>query len=119
MAATVPSSDAQLAKVARGGAVNLLGSLDSGVSGFLLTVVVAHGWDADTAGTLFSATSLFLILTATGLLGTDTGLARFALRYEAQGRAADVGTVLRVALRPVVVVSLLMALALGLFAGPI
>ena len=119
MATSAPSSDAQLAKIARGGAINLLGSLVAGVSGFLLAVVVTHGWDPGTAGTLFSATSLFLILTATALLGTDTGLARFVLRYQAQGRTADVPTVLRVALRPVLMVSLVMAFLLFIAAEPV
>ncbi len=108
-----PSSDTQLAKIARGGALNLVGGLTAGVSGFLLTVVVTRGWDQATAGLLFSLTSLFLILSATGLLGTDTGLARFVLRYEAQGRGNDVGTVLKAALVPVVLVATLFGLLLA------
>ncbi len=113
------NSDQQLAKIARGGAVNLAGSLISGVSGFVLTVVVTHGWSPQTAGVLFSATSLFLILTATARLGTDTGLARFVLRYEATGHGRDIPRVLNVALRPVLVISLLMGAALAGGAGEV
>jgi O-antigen/teichoic acid export membrane protein len=114
-----PSSDTQLAKIARGGALNLVGGVTAGISGFVLTVVVTHGWDPATAGLLFSATSLFLILSATGLLGTDTGLARHVLRYEAQGRGNDVSTVLKTALTPVVVVGVLIGLLLALAADTI
>lgn len=100
-----PRADRQLARIARGGALNLAGGVVAGLSGFALTAVVTNEWPAADAGALFSATSLFLILSATTLLGVDTGLARFVLRYEAQGQAADTDTLLRVALRPVVVVS--------------
>jgi O-antigen/teichoic acid export membrane protein len=91
----------------------------AGASGFALTVVVTNGWDPATAGVLFSATSMFLILSATGLLGTDTGLARFVLRYAAQGRGADIGTALRVALWPVVATGLTLAVLLFLSADTI
>jgi len=113
------SSDTQLARIARGGALNLVGGVTAGISGFVLTVIVTHGWDPTTAGLLFSSTSLFLILSATGLLGTDTGLARYVLRYEAQGRGNDVSTLLKTALTPVVVVGVLTGLLLALGADPI
>jgi O-antigen/teichoic acid export membrane protein len=110
------SAEAQLGRIARGGAVNLAGSVVAGLSGFLLIAVVTRNWDAHTAGTFFSATSLLLVLSATALLGTDTGLARFILRYEAHGRGRDVGTLLRVALPPVAVGGVLAGAMLAVFA---
>jgi len=109
------TSEAQLGRIARGGALNLAGAVVSAVSGFLLVVVVANNFSTDVAGMLFSATSTFLILVAIAALGTDTGLARFLLRYEAQGQHGDVRTAVRVAFRPVMATSL--ALALAIFGG--
>jgi O-antigen/teichoic acid export membrane protein len=114
-----PRPDSQLSAIARGGALNLAGGVVAGVSGFAVTAVITNGWDQSTAGVLFSGTSLFLILSATALLGTDTGLARFVLRYEALGRAADVAALLRIALRPVLAASAALALILGVFADEI
>lgn len=75
---------ADLTAIARGGVLNLAGSVVAGLSGVLLTVVVTNAWDARTAGLLFSSTALFLILTAVCLLGTDTGLAKFVLGLESR-----------------------------------
>ena len=61
---------------------------------------------------LFAATSLFIILEALTGLGTDTGMARFLLRFESQGRYGDVVTVLRAAMVPTSVASVLAAVAL-------
>ena len=100
------ASHSQLGRIARGGALNLVGSVVSAVSSFLLVVAVANYFDENTAGMLFAATSLFVILEALTGLGTDTGLARFLLRCEAQGRYGDVATVIRSALTPVAAISI-------------
>lgn len=105
-------SHAQLGRIARGGALNLVGSVVSAVSSFLLVVAVANYYDENTAGMLFAATSLFIILEALTGLGTDTGLARFVLRYESQGRYGDVISAIRSALAPTAVASLLSAVVL-------
>lgn len=105
-------SHAQLGRIARGGSLNLVGSVVSAVSSFLLVVAVANAFDENTAGMLFAATSLFVILEALSGLGTDTGLARFLLRYEAQGRYGDVVTAIRAALAPAAVTALLCAVTL-------
>jgi O-antigen/teichoic acid export membrane protein len=105
-------SHAQLGRIARGGALNLAGSVVSAVSSFLIVVAVANYFDENTAGMLFAATSLFIILEALTGLGTDTGMARFVLRFESQGRYGDVVTVLRSALVPASVASVLAAVAL-------
>ncbi len=105
-------SHAQLGRIARGGALNLVGSVVSAVSSFLLVVAVANYFDENTAGMLFAATSLFVILEALTGLGTDTGLARFLLRYESQGRYGDVVAAIRSAMVPTAVASVLATIAL-------
>jgi len=106
------ASEAQLGRIARGGAFNLVGAVVSAVSGFVLVVVVANNFPTDVAGMLFSATSTFLIVVAVAALGTDTGLIRFLRRYEAHGQHGDVRTAVRVAFRPVMATSLVLALAI-------
>lgn len=113
------SSARHLEHVARGGAVGLAGSLVNALSGLALVILLARGLDPDVAGRFFVASSAILLLVAVCGLGTSTGLARFMLRYEAEGRHADVLRVLRLAAVPVVAVSLLVGAAVVLLAGPV
>jgi O-antigen/teichoic acid export membrane protein len=108
-------SHEQLGRIARGGAVNLVGSVVSAVAAFLLVVLVANYTKQSSAGMLFAAVSVLTIATAICTLGTDTGLARFALRYESQGRYGDVTAAIRAAVTPVAVV--VVVLSSVLFAG--
>lgn len=108
-------SHEQLGRIARGGAVNLVGSVVSAVAAFLLVVLVANYTEESSAGMLFAAVSVLTIATAICTLGTDTGLARFALRYESQGRYGDVTAAIRAAVTPVAVV--VVVLSSVLFAG--
>ena len=57
--------------------------------GVLLVVIVTNGFSRELAGTLFAATSAFLILQSFALLGTDTGLVRWLPAQLASGRTAD------------------------------
>jgi O-antigen/teichoic acid export membrane protein len=100
----------QLSRIARGGAVNLIGAVVSALSSFAFVVVVTNNFDSATAGMLFSATSAFLILAGIAMLGTDAGLARFLLRSEVVGRSSDVRTCIRIARRPVVFTSVGLAI---------
>jgi O-antigen/teichoic acid export membrane protein len=113
------SSEAHLGGIARGGALNLVGAVVAAAGQFGLVVIVANGFDERTAGTLFAAVSVFLILQSCAALGSDAGLGRFMLRLELRGRAADVGPTLRVAFQPVLVASLVLAVALVVLAGPL
>ena len=106
-----------MAKVARGGAIGLVGAAVSALAGFGLAVVVTNAYAASTAGTFFTATSAFFILLSLATLGVDAGLGRFLLRFETLGRTQDIPLVLRAAFRPVVVVSLLLSTAVFLSAG--
>ena len=100
-------------QIARGGTLNMVGAVVSAVMGFLHVVIVTRFFRADDAGSLFSATSAFTILTTVGMLGTETGLARFMLPLKVQGRLGDQARLRRIALRPVMVFSFAAA-AVGL-----
>lgn len=115
------SADARphLTQVARGGAINLIGAAVSAVSGFALVLLVTNLYSAGTAGALFASTSALLVLTAVASLGSETGLARFLLRFESIGRSADIQAVVRIAIRPPMVLSVVLGAALVVVADPV
>lgn len=99
-----------LVALARGGSVNLLGSVVTAVCAFALTVVVARAQSREAAGVFFSTTSVFLLVTTLGQLGTATGVVYWVARARAEGRAHDVPAIMRTALVPVVVLGTVVAL---------
>jgi O-antigen/teichoic acid export membrane protein len=100
---------AALAKLARGGSINVVGAAVNGALSILLVLVVTRGYSPAQAGAFFAATSMFLILSAVVELGVDTGLIRWLPRYLVERRHADIRTALRVALGPVVIASVVTA----------
>lgn len=96
--------------------LSLGGSAFSAVLSFFLIVIVTRGVDQTSAGVLFSTTSVFLILEGLCALGTTTGLVYFIARLRAKNQFDAVPAVLRTALVPVVVISVLTAVALVLLA---
>jgi O-antigen/teichoic acid export membrane protein len=102
----------QLEKLARRGTASVVGAAASALSGVLLVVIVTNGFSATVAGTLFAATSAFLILESVALLGTDTGLVKWLPAQLASARAADLFRTLVVASLPVVVLSVGVSVAL-------
>lgn len=116
-----PATHAQrhLTHVARGGALGLVGAGVSAIAGFGLVLVVTNRFPAHTAGLFFTATSAFLLLIAMTTMGTETGLGRFMLRYEALGRRGDIPPTLRAAVRPTIAGSVLLAVVVLVFAGPL
>ena len=111
-----PAATRHLGHLARGSALGLAGALFSALSGFVLVVAVARGLSRQEAGLFFSTTAFFLILVALASLGTETGLARFLLRLEADRRFADISRVLRGALAMVVVASVALGIVVVLAA---
>jgi O-antigen/teichoic acid export membrane protein len=113
---SAPAADAirrgQLEKLARRGTASVVGAGFSAVFGVLLVVIVTNGYSRSVAGTLFAATSVFLILESAALLGTDTGLVRWLPAQLASGRAADLSRTLVVSAVPVLLVSLGVTVAL-------
>jgi O-antigen/teichoic acid export membrane protein len=74
----------ELRRLARGGALNLVGYLVSGVLAFGLAVVVTRIVGARGAGVFFAAVAVFTILSNITELGADTGIVRFVARLREQ-----------------------------------
>ncbi|MGQ0670252.1 MAG: oligosaccharide flippase family protein [Actinomycetota bacterium] len=105
-----------LSRLARGGAINLVGLLVNAVLAFAITIVVARGLGAGRAGVLFEAVAVFAILTNALELGADTGLVRLIPKHRANGRTQDLRRTLIVGLSPVFVMGALAGVALFAFA---
>ncbi|MEU5991851.1 oligosaccharide flippase family protein [Spirillospora sp. NPDC047418] len=108
-----PAGGPNLNRLARGGALNLVGAAVAGVQGLALVFLVAHLYSQRIAGTFFAATSLFIILQAVSGLGTDAGLLRWLPRYLALGDRAAARRTVPVALVPVAATAALAALVLA------
>lgn len=98
--------------IARGSVLNLLGAGASAVVGVLLVVVVTRGLPQREAGVFFALTSVFLIAQVLAGLGTGTGLVYFIARMRSLGRVDRIAAFQRVALAPVVAVSMIAGLVL-------
>ena len=85
-APTSPPSAAAMGGLARGSVANLFGAFAMAASTLLLTIAVTHAESRRSAGIFFSTTSLFLLATTIGQLGTNTGVVYFLARAEAAGR---------------------------------
>jgi O-antigen/teichoic acid export membrane protein len=105
-----------LNRLARGGALNLVGAAVAGVQGLALVFLVAHLYSQRIAGTFFAATSLFIILQAVSGLGTDAGLLRWLPRHLALGDRGAARRTVPVALVPVAATAAAAAVALALAA---
>jgi O-antigen/teichoic acid export membrane protein len=114
--APVPDHRGQLEKLARRGTASVFGAGFSAVSGTLLIAVVTNGFSPTVAGTLFAATSTFLILESVALLGTDTGLVKWLPAQLASGRARDVPRTLAVSAVPALAFALAITTSLWLAA---
>jgi O-antigen/teichoic acid export membrane protein len=110
-----PDHRGHLEKLARRGSASVLGAGFSAVFGILLVVVVTNGFSPTVAGTLFAATSTFLILESVALLGTDTGLVKWLPAQIASGRAADLPRTLVISAVPAL--TLAIVLSVGLYLG--
>ncbi len=104
--------------IARGSALTGLGAVVSAVGGVALTLTVARAFVPELAGTFFASTTLFLIVATLAQLGTDIGLVRYLSAHSATGQGHRLRETLRVALLPVLAVSLCCAVALELLASP-
>lgn len=110
---------AGLGGLARGGLLNLIGAAVSAVTGVLLVLAITRALPKHSAGVFFALTSVFLIAEMIARLGTGTGLVWAISRARGLGRPERGPALLRVALTPVVALSVLMAAVLLLTAGPL
>jgi O-antigen/teichoic acid export membrane protein len=109
---------ANLAAVARGGSLNLLGAVVASLATFGGTVVVTNFFSPAEAGAFFTATSAFLIVEALAGLGANVGLVYFIARYRAMGEQNQIPVVLRAGVIPVIVTGLLLTAAMLVSANP-
>jgi len=103
-------------RLARGGALNLVGAVSAGVMGLVLVVIVARVYSPQVAGAFFAATSLFIILSAVSGLGSDAGLVRWLPRKLALGDPAAARRTVPIALIPVLAVAGVSAVAMAVAA---
>ena len=105
--------------VARHGALGLAGAITAGAAGFALTVTVGRTLDEHATGIFFTCVAVFTILTTVLLLGADTGLVRELSALRGTGRREQAPVAFRVAARPVLALSVVVAAAGLLVAGPV
>ncbi len=118
MSGSAPSSTSQVARAARGGVLNLAGAAVSALASFGLAMAVTRGTTPALAGVFFTATSLFLLATTVGQLGTNAGLVYSISRARGQGSLRNIGVYMRTALGPVLIAGVLMGAALWFWAEP-
>ena len=118
-APTADGDGRHVERMARSGGLSLVGAGFSALAGVALTAVITNGFDQSTAGTIFATTSLFLIVTAVAQLGTEVGLVRSLPVLTAHGQHQHLRPVLRVAVLPVLGVSVMISIAALLLARPI
>ena len=117
--AEAAASGRDLSRLARGGAMNLAGSLVNAVANFAVVVVITRGLGIGVAGAFLEATAMFQILATAGQLGADTGLARFLPAVLAQDRPGQLRRLTRVALLPVLGIGVVTAAVAFVLAGPL
>lgn len=103
-------------RIARGSALTGSGAVVAALGGVALTLVVARAFVPELAGTFFASTTLFLIVATLAQLGTDVGLVRYLSAHSVTGQRHRLRETLRVALLPVLVVSVCCAVAIVLVA---
>ena len=106
-------------RLARGGALNLAGSLVNAVSGIVLVVIITRNLGPGGSGAFFEATALFQVVTTAGQLGADTGLGRFIPRSLAHHRPHQIWTWTRLALVPIALVGVVSGTVIYLGAEPL
>jgi len=107
---------AGLSKIARGSTLNLAGAGISAAATLGITVLVTREFSRPVAGAFFAAISLFLIIETLANLGAYNGVIYFIARLS---RPRQLKAMLRVAVIPVVVVSVTAGCALFVCAEPL
>jgi O-antigen/teichoic acid export membrane protein len=109
-------ASADISAMARGGMLNLVGAVGTGVFTFALVTVLTRGLGAASYGAFVSAMGLFTILSNTAELGADTGLVRSISRLRALDRVRDIRKTVYVAVIPPLVVGTIFAVAMWTWA---
>lgn len=90
-------------RVARGSAINILTMTGGYLLTFTLTVLVSRMLGPRNSGVFFELVAMFMILSTTLTLGSDTGLTRSIAHAREMGRLADVRRIIFVAVAPVLI----------------
>lgn len=109
----------QASAVARGGAANLFGAIVYGASNFVVLIVLNRIVGIRSAGIVVVAIALFSITSTMSGLGCSTGLIRMISRDRATGHTERLPATVRIAVVPVGVVSVIVAVIAFLFSEPI
>lgn len=105
--------------VGRSSTANLVGSAVMAASTFLLTLVVTRGLPKAEAGLFFAATSVFILLTSLGQLGTNTALVYFLARSRSLAATERIRHYVRLAVRPVILTGVVVGVGLFVLADPV
>jgi O-antigen/teichoic acid export membrane protein len=107
-----PAGGDAMRQIARGSALTGAGAVVAAFGGVALTIVVTRNFVPDLAGTFFASTAFFLIVSSLAQLGTDVGLVRFVSAHSATGQQHRLGETLRIALVPVLAISVVLAVVM-------
>jgi O-antigen/teichoic acid export membrane protein len=119
MSDDAPAAQHHLTRIGRGGSQNLVAAGVAALLGIVIAAVVARRFSEEDAGLYFAATSIVLLVATVARLGTSIGLVYWTARLRELGRSGELTHLLAVALRPVVVLSLLLGAALFAAADPL
>jgi O-antigen/teichoic acid export membrane protein len=103
---------AHLRRIGRGGSQNLAASAIAALLGILLSIVVARTFTTEDTGLYFAATSVVLLIATVTRLGTSIGLVYWVSRLRELGQYREIPNVIRLAMQPVLALSLVTALLL-------
>ncbi|WP_426571197.1 oligosaccharide flippase family protein [Aquihabitans sp. McL0605] len=117
-AAPAPAAPGSVGAVARGGALNLVGSIVYGAANFILLVVLNRVLGTADAGIVLVAIAIFNILETVAELGCGTGLVRMISRDRAMNEQERLRATVIVAVVPVAVASVFFAAVLWVLAEP-
>lgn len=101
-----------LHRVGRGGSQNVAAAAVAAGLGIALSAVVARSFSEEDTGLYFTATSIALLIATITRLGTSIGLVYWVARLRELGREGELRSLVHLALRPVMVLSLLGAAAM-------
>ena len=109
----------KIADVGRGSTLNLFSAAVAAVTTTLVTVLITRAFSKTEAGAFFTATSAFIILNAVAGMGTSIGLTYFIARLRSMGEEKRIPGMVRIAIVPVVLVSVLATLLMIVLAEPL
>ncbi|HWJ99022.1 MAG TPA: oligosaccharide flippase family protein [Acidimicrobiales bacterium] len=117
--APAPTAPESVGAVARGGALNMAGSVIYGTANFILLVVLNRVLGTAEAGIVLVAIAIFNIIETVAELGCGTGLVRMLSRDRAIGRQDLLRATVIVAIVPVAAASVVATAVLWLLAEPL